>query len=59
MASAHAGVAVVYGAMSTLDLALPQEMMPKAKAAIQRALQLDEHLAELRKCVRWGQPTRF
>jgi adenylate cyclase len=46
LASAHAGVAYVYGAMSSLDLALPKEMMPKAKAALQKALQLDENLAE-------------
>jgi len=46
LASAHAGVAYVYGAMSSLDLALPKEMMPKAKAAAQKALQLDENLAE-------------
>lgn len=46
LASAHAGVAIVYGAMSSLDLASPKEMMPKAKAAIQKALQLDENLAE-------------
>ncbi len=46
LASAHAGVAIVYSDMSTLDLAPPQEMMPKAKAAIQKALQLDENLAE-------------
>ncbi len=45
-ASAHAGIAVVYGAMSSLDLASPKEMMPKSKAALQKALQLDENLAE-------------
>ena len=46
LASAHAGVAIVYVAMSSLDLASPKEMMPKAKAALQKALQLDENLAE-------------
>ena len=47
LASAHAGVAMVYGAMSSLDLALPKETMPKAKAALQKALQLDQNLAEV------------
>jgi len=46
LASAHAGVAIVYGTMSSLDLASPKEMMPKAKTAIQKALQLDENLTE-------------
>lgn len=46
LASAHAGVASIYGAMSSYDLASPKEMMPKAKAALQKALQLDENLAE-------------
>ncbi|MHC4176456.1 MAG: protein kinase domain-containing protein, partial [Planctomycetota bacterium] len=46
LASAYAGVAIVYSAVSSLDLAPPQEMMPKAQAAIQKALQLDENLAE-------------
>jgi adenylate cyclase len=47
LASAHAGIAMVYGAMSSLDLALPKETMLKAKAALQKALQLDENLAEI------------
>ena len=47
LASAHAGIAMVYGAMSSLDLASPKEMMPKAKAALQNALQMDENLAEV------------
>jgi predicted negative regulator of RcsB-dependent stress response len=38
---------MVYGAMSSLDLASPKETMPKAKAALQKAMQLDEHLAEV------------
>jgi TolB-like protein/tRNA A-37 threonylcarbamoyl transferase component Bud32/Tfp pilus assembly protein PilF len=47
LASAHVGVAMVYGAMSSYDLAMPKETMPKAKAALRRALQLDENLAEI------------
>jgi serine/threonine protein kinase/tetratricopeptide (TPR) repeat protein len=46
LASAHAGIAMVYGAMSSLDLASPKETMPKAKAALRKALQLDQNLAE-------------
>lgn len=46
LASAHAGIALVYVQMSSMDLALPIEVMPKAKAALQKALQLDENLVE-------------
>jgi len=47
LASAHVGIATVYGAMSSLDLASPKETMPKAKAALQKALQIDQNLAEV------------
>jgi eukaryotic-like serine/threonine-protein kinase len=42
-APAHAGLAFVYGGLSTHYLP-PREAMPKAKAAAERALQLDETL---------------
>jgi serine/threonine-protein kinase len=44
-APAHAGLAASYGALSDLYRA-PVEVLPKAKAAAQRALELDEGLAE-------------
>ncbi|MGH2620480.1 MAG: tetratricopeptide repeat protein, partial [Anaerolineales bacterium] len=44
-AAAHAGLAQAYYSLSSLHNA-PREVMPKAKAAAQRALELDETLAE-------------
>jgi TolB-like protein/tRNA A-37 threonylcarbamoyl transferase component Bud32 len=46
LASAYAGIALGYVQMSSMDLALPIEVMPRAKAALQKALQMDENLAE-------------
>jgi TolB-like protein/Flp pilus assembly protein TadD len=45
-ALAYAGMASVFGALGILNLAPPAEMWPKAKAAIHKALSLDEDLAE-------------
>lgn len=46
-AQAYAGLADTYGLMSTwYEGPPPQELMPKARAAAMRALQLDEGLAE-------------
>jgi len=44
-AAAHAGMAFAYRSLATVHVA-PREIMPKAKAAAERALQLDETLAE-------------
>ena len=45
-ASAYAGMASVFAGLGILNLAPPAEMWPKAKAAVQKALSLDENLAE-------------
>jgi serine/threonine-protein kinase len=45
-AQAHAGVAEAYGTLGFYGLARPRDVMPKAKAAAERALELDENLAE-------------
>ncbi|MFN0180207.1 MAG: protein kinase domain-containing protein [Gemmatimonadales bacterium] len=45
-ALAYAGLSDVYGHESVFGGALPHEAFPKAKAAIQRALQLDSSLVE-------------
>jgi len=45
-ALAHAGIATVYATLGILNLASPTAMMPKAKMAVQKALELDEQLAE-------------
>jgi serine/threonine protein kinase/tetratricopeptide (TPR) repeat protein len=45
-AAAYAGLAEAYLQMSNDDMRSPLEMIPKAKAAAAKALQLDEHLAE-------------
>jgi TolB-like protein/Tfp pilus assembly protein PilF/predicted Ser/Thr protein kinase len=45
-AMAYAGMANIFGALGVMNLASPAEMWPKAKAAIQKALSLDEDLAE-------------
>jgi TolB-like protein/Tfp pilus assembly protein PilF len=45
-ALAYAGTANVYATMGILNLAPPTEMMPKAKTALERALELDDQLAE-------------
>jgi tetratricopeptide (TPR) repeat protein len=45
-ALAYAGMANVYGGLGVLNLAPPAEMWPKAKATLQKALSLDEDLAE-------------
>jgi serine/threonine-protein kinase len=45
-ALAYAGMANVFGGLGVLNLAPPAEMWPKAKAALQKALSLDEGLAE-------------
>jgi len=47
-ALAYAGLADAYGVLGSLgyDVLSPLEVMPKAKAAAARALELDDHLAE-------------
>jgi serine/threonine-protein kinase len=45
-ALAHAGMARVFGGLGIMNFATPAEMWPKAKAALQKALRLDEDLPE-------------
>lgn len=45
-AQAYAGTASVYAALGIMNLAPPTEMWPKAKAALEKALALDDDLAE-------------
>jgi TolB-like protein/Tfp pilus assembly protein PilF/predicted Ser/Thr protein kinase len=45
-ALAYTGMANIFVSLSTLNFAPPREMWPKAKAALQKALELDPHLAE-------------
>jgi serine/threonine-protein kinase len=45
-AKAHAGIANVYGFMGNLNFAPPNEVWPKAKAAVAQALAIDNDLAE-------------
>ncbi len=45
-ALAYSGMARVFGSFAAMNLASPAEMWPKAKAALQKALALDEDLAE-------------
>jgi serine/threonine protein kinase/tetratricopeptide (TPR) repeat protein len=45
-ALAWAGIANVYASIGILNLAPPTAMMPKAKTALQKALELDDQLAE-------------
>ncbi len=45
-ALAYAGMAVVYTNLGILSLASPADVLPKAKAAFQKALELDSRLAE-------------
>jgi len=45
-AAAHAGLADTYLTMSTHQIGPPSELTPKAKAAAEKALQLDDRLAE-------------
>jgi adenylate cyclase len=45
-AQAYAGMGQVFAGMGVYHFAPPAEMLPKAKAALQKALSLDENLAE-------------
>lgn len=45
-ALAYAGIATVYANLGIMSLAPPAEVLPKAKAAFQKALELDGRLAE-------------
>jgi serine/threonine-protein kinase len=45
-ALAYAGMANLFGGLGVLNLAPPAEMWPKAKTALQKALSLDQDLAE-------------
>ncbi|MBW6501490.1 MAG: hypothetical protein K0B05_08870 [Bacteroidales bacterium] len=43
----YVGIANIYGAYGVLSLLPPQEVIPRAKEALHKALQLDENLAEV------------
>ena len=45
-AAAYAGLADCYQTMSIYDMGSPKALMPKAKAAAEKALQLDDRLAQ-------------
>ena len=45
-AKAHAGIAAVFGMLGNFNFARPTEVWPKAKAAVEKALALDEQLPE-------------
>lgn len=45
-AAAYAGLADCYQTMSTYEMGSPKVLMPKAKAAAEKALQLDDRLAQ-------------
>jgi serine/threonine protein kinase/Tfp pilus assembly protein PilF len=45
-ALAYAGIATIYANMGIMSLASPAEMLPKAKMAFRKALELDNRLAE-------------
>jgi len=45
-ALAYAGIANVYATLGILNLVSPTDIMPKAKTALQKALELDDQLAE-------------
>jgi TolB-like protein/Flp pilus assembly protein TadD len=62
-ALAYSGLADAYGLFSIYSVALPQESMPKAKAAALRAIELDDSLAEAHSALgvylsmySWNQP---
>jgi serine/threonine protein kinase/Tfp pilus assembly protein PilF len=46
LALAYAGMARIYATLGILSLSSPSDMLAKAKTALNKALQLDEHLAE-------------
>ena len=45
-AKAHAGIATAFAMLGNFNFAPPTEVYPKAKAAVEKALALDDHLAE-------------
>jgi TolB-like protein len=45
-AKAYAGIATAYAMLGNFNFAPPTEVYPKAKAAVEKALALDDHLAE-------------
>jgi serine/threonine protein kinase len=45
-AKAHAGIAAVFAVLGNLNFAPANEAWPKAKAAVEKALAIDDHLAE-------------
>ena len=45
-AQAHAGMAQIFVSLGIMNLAAPAEVLPKAKAALEKALSLDKDLAE-------------
>ncbi len=62
-APAHSGIADAYLTLATYDYLPPMEAFPRAEAAVARALELDDHLAEayvslgaLRTAAKWDWP---
>jgi serine/threonine protein kinase len=53
-APAHVGIAQVWAGRAALGADAPHELMPKAKAAAQRALELDGTLAEAHDVLAWA-----
>ena len=53
-ALAHAGLADSYNIMPTYAMLSPREAMPRARAAAQRALEIDETLAEAHTALAWS-----
>ncbi|UCG85106.1 MAG: protein kinase [Gemmatimonadota bacterium] len=52
-APAHAGVADAYSLLAFYGMVRPNESMPRAKDAAQKALALDDHLAEAHSSLAW------
>jgi TolB-like protein/DNA-binding winged helix-turn-helix (wHTH) protein/Tfp pilus assembly protein PilF len=52
-ALAYAGLADVYGVLSDHDVLPPGEAYPKAKAAVLKALAIDDTLGEAHTCLAW------
>ena len=53
LAAAHAGRAEAFGLLGFLGMRRPREMMPRAREAALRALELDEDLAEAHSALGW------
>src|SRR5262249_39250033 len=53
-AMAYAGLADTYNSLSFFNMLPPREVMPRAKAAAAKALELDERLAEAHASLGWA-----